>query len=135
MNSTRSPEAPALTYITKNTEIKADLHCDIDIRIAGSVEGEVESTQKIILDNSGKVKGSIISAIAEIYGEVIGDIWVSDRLTLHPTAVIDGKISAKILIIEDGAQIKGSLKVGPETELKKKVSDKISSKESSKLSA
>lgn len=111
--------SPAVTFITQDTEIKADLKSKDNIRIAGSVEGEVESEQKLILNNTGNIKGSIISPEADISGKVTGDIRVANTLTLRSTAVINGEIFTKKLTIEDGAQLKGTLQVGPEVDVNK----------------
>lgn len=109
--------SPSVTYITKDTEIKADILSKDDIRIAGTVDGEVESKQKLILNDSGKIKGTIISPVADISGKVIGDVRVANKLTLRATAIIEGKIFTKKLAIEDGAQLRGSLQVGPDTDI------------------
>lgn len=117
-----SQNTPALTFITKTTEIKADLQCDLDIRIAGSIEGNVESQKKVILSNSGKIKGSVISSEAEIFGEITGDIKVENKITLRASAIVEGEVSAKIISIDDGAQLRGSLHVGPEIKVQKPAS-------------
>lgn len=103
----------SITYITESTEITADMKCDIDIRIAGSVEGEVESKQKVILTKSGKIDGALISDEADISGNIKGDIKISNKLILRSTAVVDGEVYAKKLVIEEGAQLQGSLQVSP----------------------
>lgn len=116
VNNTRN--ALSITYITEDTKIKADMHCNEDVRIAGFVEGEVESKQKLILSKSGTVEGSITSPEADLSGKIKGTVRVSDKLTLRSTAVIEGGIWAKKLTIEDGAQVSGALNVGPEIDVK-----------------
>lgn len=108
--------APSVTFITKDTIIKADMFCNDDVRIAGTIDGEVESKQKLILSQTGSVTGSITSPEADVSGKINGDVRVSSKLTLRATAVIDGEIYAKKLSIEDGAKITGALKVGPEVD-------------------
>jgi cytoskeletal protein CcmA (bactofilin family) len=68
---------------------------------------------KFILNDSGIINGKVHSQEAEIAGTINGDVRVKDKLTLKSTAVIEGKIYTKKISIEVGAQIKGSLHVGP----------------------
>ncbi|MGN8224384.1 bactofilin family protein [Gracilimonas sp. BCB1] len=112
-SNSRSGSSPSITYITKSTEITADMFCEDDVRIAGTVDGKIESKKKVMLTESGKVNGSIHSPDADISGSVSGDVKASESLVLRASAIVDGKIFTKKLTIENGAQIKGSFQVGP----------------------
>ncbi|MFP8488381.1 bactofilin family protein [Gracilimonas sp. Q87] len=113
VNTEVSNQTPAISFINKPTKITGDINCDEDLRIAGTIEGEVHSKMKFILNESGVINGKVNSQEAEIAGKVNGDVRVKDKLTLKSTAVVEGKIYTKKISIEDGAQIKGSLHVGP----------------------
>ncbi len=89
------------------------MFCEDDVRIAGTVEGKIESKKKVMLTESGTVNGSIHSPDADISGSVSGDVKASKSLVLRSSAIIDGKIFTKKLTIENGAQVKGSFQVGP----------------------
>lgn len=113
VNTEVSNQTPAISFINKPTKITGDINCDEDLRIAGTIEGEVHSKMKFILNESGVINGKVNSQEAEIAGKVNGDVRVKDKLTLKSTAIVEGKIYTKKISIEDGAQIKGSLHVGP----------------------
>lgn len=115
-------QAPAVTYIAKSTQVNADIECETDLRISGTIEGETKALKKLILTNSGTIKGTIHSPKADISGKVVGDVRVSEKLTLRPSAIIEGRIFTKKLTIEDGAQITGALQVGPEIDTDKTTS-------------
>ncbi len=89
------------------------MFCEDDVRIAGTVDGKIESKKKVMLTESGKVNGSIQSPDADISGSVSGDVKASESLVLRASAIIDGKIFTKKLTIENGAQVKGAFQVGP----------------------
>lgn len=89
------------------------MFCEDDVRIAGTVDGEIESKKKVMLTESGKVNGTIHSPEADISGKVTGDVKVAESLILRSSAIVDGKIFTKKLIIENGAQVKGAFQVGP----------------------
>ncbi|HET8864055.1 MAG TPA: polymer-forming cytoskeletal protein [Gracilimonas sp.] len=126
VNTQQNPQSPAITYITESTEIKADIKCDDDMRIAGLIDGEVQSKKKVIVTDSGKIKGTLYSPDADISGKVTGDIYASQSLVLRGSAIVQGKIMTKKLTIENGAQLKGDFQVGPNVNVDTKDSKKAS---------
>ena len=115
--STKNRNAPSITYITESTKITADMFCEDDVRIAGTIDGEIESKKKVMLTESGTVNGTIHSPEADISGKVNGDVKVADVLILRSSAIVDGEIITKKLTIENGAQVKGSFQVGPDVKV------------------
>lgn len=109
-NSTN--QSPSVNIINEGTKIKGNVHANADIRISGMIIGEAVSKGKIILTNNGEVKGNVSSADADIAGKVEGDVKVSSRLVLRKDAIIDGNIYTKSLVVEEGAQINGTCKMG-----------------------
>lgn len=109
-NSTN--QSPSVNIINEGTKIKGNLHANSDIRVSGTVIGEAVSKGKIILTNNGEVKGNVSSSDADIAGKVEGDVKVSSRLILRKEAIIDGNIYTKSLVVEEGAQINGTCKMG-----------------------
>jgi cytoskeletal protein CcmA (bactofilin family) len=109
-NSTN--QSPSVNIINEGTKIKGNIHANSDIRVSGTVVGEAISKGKIILTNNGEVKGNVSSADADIAGKVEGDVKVNSRLILRKEAIIDGNIYTKSLVVEEGAQINGTCKMG-----------------------
>lgn len=107
-----STNTPSITYINTNTKVSADIECKEDLRIAGTIEGKVDCQQKVIINESGIVNGTITTPVADISGHINGDIKTTDKLVIRPKAVIKGDIYAKRISIEEGAQISGSLSIG-----------------------
>jgi len=110
--SNTTNQSPSVNIINEGTKIKGNLHANSDIRISGMVVGEAISKGKIILTNNGEVKGNVSSSDADIAGKVEGDVKVGSKLILRKEAVIDGNIFTKALIVEEGAQINGTCKMG-----------------------
>lgn len=78
-----------------------------DIQIFGSVEGEVSSDQKVIIEESAYVKGPINAAEVVISGNVNGTINAKERIELNPTGSIKGNIDTQNLLIHAGATFIG----------------------------
>ena len=80
-----------------------------------TVKGDIVSCNgKIVIGPKGNVTGNIVSANAEILGEVEGSIHVSAKLVLKATAVIKGDIFAQTLEIEPNARFNGVCKMSGE---------------------
>jgi cytoskeletal protein CcmA (bactofilin family) len=112
--SSNTNQSPSLNMISEGTSLKGNIKSNSDIRVAGTIEGEAISKGKMIVISSGKVEGNVKAADADIAGRIEGEVRVSNKLILRQTAVIDGTIFTKTLIVEEGAQINGSCKMGTE---------------------
>ncbi|MDR9417424.1 polymer-forming cytoskeletal protein [Gracilimonas sp.] len=110
--SKHSKQSPSVNIISEGTTLKGDISAKADIRVAGIIEGEATSKGKLIITVSGNIKGNVTTQEADIAGKVEGQVKVSDKLTLRENAIIDGDIYVKTLIVEEGAQINGSCRMG-----------------------
>lgn len=100
--------SPILNMISEGTRLNGNIQSDSDIRISGSVEGEAESSGRVIITASGSVDGNIRAEDADIAGRLDGELFVTGKLILRSSAVINGDIHTKTLLVEEGAQIKGN---------------------------
>lgn len=105
-------QSPSVNIISEGTKLKGNINSSSDIRISGTVDGEAISKGKIIVTENGSVLGNISSVDADVAGKTEGDVRVSNKLVLRQTAVIDGNIYTKTIIVEEGAQINGAVKMG-----------------------
>jgi len=87
-----------LTGIIKDTS---------DIVIYGSVEGEIHSEQKIIIEESAYIKGPVNGGEVIVSGTVTGTINAKTRLELNQGGTIKGNIDTVELLIHSGATFIG----------------------------
>ncbi|MBN2765157.1 MAG: polymer-forming cytoskeletal protein [Paludibacteraceae bacterium] len=108
-----------VTYnsLTNGSKIVGKIIADNDFRIDGEVEGEIICNGKVIVGINGLLKGSISCINAEIIGNVVGDIVVSDSLLLRSTANIKGDVKTKTLSVEPNAIFNGTCSMRNESEL------------------
>ncbi len=103
---------PGATNLLRNgTIINGNINSEGDIRIEGSVTGNIKVKGKVIIGNSGNVTGDIHCAFCDISGSVNGKLVIANSLTLKSSANYTGEISTKKLIIEPGAIFNGSCKM------------------------
>jgi cytoskeletal protein CcmA (bactofilin family) len=76
------------------------------VKIYGRVEGEIKATSVVVFDG-GEVVGDIIAEDVTIGGHVNGTIR-GDRVKLIGTAVVEGDIFHRSLVIEEKARFEGS---------------------------
>ena len=94
--------------LTSGSKIVGKIFADSDFRIDGEVEGTITCNGKVVIGQKGYLKGSISCVNAEIVGTVEGDIVVSETLSLRSTAVINGEVKTKILVVEPSAIFNGT---------------------------
>ena len=97
-----------INLIGSGTEIKGDIISNGDVRIDGTVNGNIQTKGKVVIGETGKVKGEINCQHADISGKIEGKIAISDLLSLKPSSFIEGDIVANKLAIEPGARFTGN---------------------------
>ena len=114
MSKQQSAPAPPgqANIIQQGTVLEGTVRSNGDVHISGKVIGRVEVKGKTVIMPGGEVDGEIDSGSARIGGRVKGEVSVRERLELNSTAVVEGDIITKKLIIEDGATFTGSCDMG-----------------------
>jgi cytoskeletal protein CcmA (bactofilin family) len=100
--------------ITVGTELIGDINSNGDIRLDGVLTGNLSTKGKLVVGESGKVKGIIQCKNSDIYGILDGKISVSELLSLKSTAQVLGDIYTNRLSIEPGCRFTGTCKMGDE---------------------
>jgi cytoskeletal protein CcmA (bactofilin family) len=100
------------TLISPGTVLKGDVKSENDLRIDGTIHGNVYSASKIIVGPSGFVEGNIEGANADITGKVTGNISVKELLQLRGESNVQGNISAVKLQIDPTAMFNGKCQMG-----------------------
>ena len=99
------------SVVSEGVEIKGNINCRDSLYIAGSVTGDIESTDKsrIEVGKSGKVFGQIKGETVIIKGVVEGDVFAFSQLELGGSAKVKGRLSYSLLKLEPGAVFEGEL--------------------------
>jgi len=100
------------TLISSGTNLKGDVKSENDLRIDGTIQGNVYCSSKIIIGPSGYVEGNIEGANADITGKVTGNITVKELLQLRAEGNVNGNISAIKLQIDPTAVFNGKCQMG-----------------------
>lgn len=97
--------------IDANTKIEGDLKAGGDIRIDGTLVGNLECKAKLIIGPKGYIEGDVQCENATIEGRFKGNLVVSKDLQLQATSDITGDVKAGKMAVLGGAKIKGTCTV------------------------
>ncbi|MBK8139840.1 MAG: polymer-forming cytoskeletal protein [Chitinophagaceae bacterium] len=100
------------TLISSGTILKGDISSNNDLRIDGTVIGNVNSSAKIIVGTSGVVEGDIAGNQADITGKVSGNIRAKELLQLRGDCLVTGNLYAGKLQVEPSATFNGQCHMG-----------------------
>lgn len=98
--------------ISKGTTLQGNIETDANLRIEGRMKGDVKARSTFYVGEGALVEGNITAEIAEIAGEIRGQIEVTNTLLLKPTAIVNGDVITSKMVVEAGAQFNGSCKMG-----------------------
>jgi cytoskeletal protein CcmA (bactofilin family) len=104
-------EVKALNTFAQDTKLKGNIESRGDLRIDGQLEGTLNCLGRVVIGPDAKITGTLSCKNAEIFGNIEGDIIVSDLLSLKSSAVIMGNLTMGKLSVEPGAKFNGQCKM------------------------
>lgn len=107
MAKDKQPIGMAHSALTIETTVTGNISAATDIRIDGTLQGNLDCQGKVIIGEQGRVQGNISAINAEIMGTVCGDISVAETLVLKSSSFLEGNITVSTLIIEPNAHLNG----------------------------
>jgi cytoskeletal protein CcmA (bactofilin family) len=97
----------AASLIGSGTTLKGDITSSGDLRIDGTLVGNIHCSSKVIIGANGVVEGDINGQQADIMGKVTGSIKVKELLQLKSNCLVNGNLHSAKLQIEPAAQFNG----------------------------
>ncbi len=107
-------DSNAINIIGVGTEITGDINTNGDMRIDGVLNGNIITEGKLVVGETGKVKGEVDCKNSEVLGMIEGKIKVKELLSLNSSARIYGDMITKKLSIEPGAVFTGNCNMNEE---------------------
>ena len=107
-NKTDSPiVGGSATLISPGTVLRGDIKSENDLRIDGTIYGNITSSAKVVVGPSGYVEGNIMGKQADITGKVTGNISVEESLQLRAESNVNGNLTAANLQVDPSAIFNG----------------------------
>jgi len=97
--------ANAECVIAPRATLKGDLSCQAEIRVLGTVEGELTSSTRVVVVAGAEIRGRITSPEIVVSGLVIGELLASRQLAIRAGGEVRGTVNAGALDLEQGGTL------------------------------
>lgn len=104
--------ATSASIIGAGNTITGNIESNGDIRVDGTIKGNVYSKAKVLIGPSGLIEGNLFSNEADISGQVVGNITTQGLLILKGNATLEGNIFTAKLFIEPTVNFNGQCQMG-----------------------
>jgi len=101
-------EKEITTILADDLEIEGTIKFKSSLMIKGVLNGEILSDGLLIVGPTAKVAATITTKNLVSLGEIKGDVTASERVVLKDTAVHDGNINTRNIVIENGSTFNGA---------------------------
>lgn len=99
-----------MTTIGASLVVRGELTSEEDLTINGRIEGPVSvRNATLTVGAQARLRGDVRGPRIVVHGTVDGTIAASERIELHPSAVVSGALSANQVVIADTATFNGQI--------------------------
>ena len=95
------------SIVGPGTEMVGNLTAETTLRIDGYFNGEIRSTDTVIVGEKGRIVGKIVCGFLFVGGTVEGTVETTEKLQIASGGYVNGDISAPSLVIDQGASYDG----------------------------
>lgn len=107
------------TIIGKDSECNGDFSSGGSVRIDGTINGDINVAETLILGATGVINGDVVTKVAIIGGEIIGSINAPEKTELTSTARVLGDIVTNTIVIDENAIFQGSCNMNQDVSSKR----------------
>ncbi len=103
--------ADVQTVIGPTITITGELNCQEDVSVHGKVQGKIETSADLFVEEGGTIEAEVSTRNADVRGAIVGNVIAKDRFELHPGGSVTGDVRAPRIILADGANYKGNIDI------------------------
>ena len=91
---------------------KGDLAGGEDLEVEGRIQGKIDlGPRDIVVLKGGRVEAEVYARNVVVHGEITGNVFASEKVTISETGLMKGDISAATVSIVAGAQFRGGIRM------------------------
>ena len=94
-------------FIDEGSEIEGKYTFHGTVMLNGKFSGEISSGDTLIIGEKGSVNATVRAGVVLISGEVIGNVFATERVELRGTARVYGDVEAPVVVVEEGVLFEG----------------------------
>jgi cytoskeletal protein CcmA (bactofilin family) len=106
------PNDAILSIVAAGMRIIGDLDGPGLLKIDGRVEGSISGPRQVIVGRDGVVQGNVQASEVILAGTVDGSVVSTERVEVQGTAVVNGDIHTRSIVVSEGARINGAVRMG-----------------------
>lgn len=110
--SSKLPGDNHTTLIGPEIQVVGRIEGAEELKVQGYVEGSIDLTEALIVDNGGVVVGEVRALEVIVQGIVVGNIVADRRIVLQATARVVGDLKAPRVTVAGGAAFRGQVAMG-----------------------
>jgi len=103
------------TIVGQSVKLKGNLKSEGDVKILGSLNGEIKTKGNVLVEKDAVVEGKINGLNVVVSGNVTGNVEASEQLEISESGRIFGDISCHILAVKPGGIFSGKSTMETET--------------------
>lgn len=96
-----------VSILSSGVKIEGKLYSEGNMRIDGKIFGDVTVNGNLTLGDSATVEGEVKAMNITLSGSIEGSVEANEKVILESGSSLVGDLSAKILVIEEGAKFNG----------------------------
>ena len=104
------------SVVSAGLRVKGEISGNEDLLVNGIVECPIQLEEKmLIVGPSGELTANVVAREVIVFGEVKGNIVARDRIQIKKEGSVVGDLTTGRIVIEDGANFKGSIEIVRQT--------------------
>ena len=110
--------AGGLSIVAVGMTVRGDIESNGTVKVEGTVEGQIEAANQVLVAKGGVVQGDIGAREAVVGGAVHGAVQARDRVEIQAGAVVNGNITTKRIAVAEGGTLNGQIRMNEAGETK-----------------
>jgi len=98
-----------VSFFSHGFRVIGDISTENDIRVEGVVQGNLKTTKKVIIGETGQVIGDVTGDRVVILGEVVGKVVASKTIIIGNKGLFHGTAITNDIQVESGAEMEANI--------------------------
>jgi len=94
--------------ICSETQMVGDMVTSSDMRIDGSYEGNIISSGRLVIGETGQYKGTVQCRFLDVWGKFFGTVEATEVVSFKTGATFEGEVHTARLMMELGVVFNGN---------------------------
>jgi cytoskeletal protein CcmA (bactofilin family) len=94
-------------FLDEGSEIEGKYTFTGTVLLNGKFQGEIASPDTLIIGERGVVNASVRAGTLLVNGELVGNVYASERVELSGKARVLGDVESPVLVLEEGVMFEG----------------------------